>query len=89
MRFAETHDSEFTVSVSAGGKIEEVGISFEDFAFSLRSELPVQSGNGATVLLDTPVAFYAVPSVIVSGITYRWSDHEYGGCGADRTFAER
>ena len=73
VRFAETHDSEFTVSVSAGGKIEEVGISFEDFAFSLRSELPVQSGNGATVLLDTPVAFYAVPSVIVSGITYRWS----------------
>lgn len=70
--FAQDHSGEFEISVAAGDTTETVGFSFEDFAFAIRSDLPVQNGDSASVLLKTPVTFYALPAMSAEGITYRW-----------------
>lgn len=55
-----------------GGE-EAVSFTFSDFDFTLRSELPVLLGEEASVIKDSPVAFYAVPSVAAEGISYEWT----------------
>ena len=70
--FAETHADEFSVEITSGGKSDTLRFSFEEFAFFVRSNLPAQGGDTVSVLYGEPVTFYAVPSVLVSGITYVW-----------------
>lgn len=68
--FKESRDFDFFVS-GAGGS-ENVSVSFSEFDFSVRSNLPVQTGERAEVLIGVPVLFYAVPSVAAKEINYEW-----------------
>ncbi len=69
----EKRDLTFQIASRSSGKSEEVSITFADFDFSVRSNLPVQTGDSAEALIHVPVLFYAVPSVDASGVTYEWS----------------
>lgn len=70
--FAQDRAEEFTAQIAAGGGRDEIRFSFEEFAFTIRSDLPAQGGDQLAVLLGEPVTFYAVPSVVVGGISYVW-----------------
>lgn len=63
--------NDFSFSLLGEGE-EEVSVSFEEFDFSVRSDLPVQ-GAETSVLKDVPVTFYALPTVSAEGIGYVWS----------------
>lgn len=69
--FAQGHSSEFTAQITAGGGSAEVSFSFGSFAFTVSSTLPVQ-GGGTAMLAGNAVRFYALPSVIAEGVTFRW-----------------
>lgn len=72
--FAEGHDSAFRLAVSCGEEADEVLLSFLDFAFAVRSDLPVQ-GEDPAILVGVPTSFYAYPAAGMSsrGVEYRWS----------------
>lgn len=69
--FAENRGDEFSFAVLAGEGRAEVTVSFEEFAFDVRSTLPVQGGD-VVMLAGSPVTFFAVPSVIADGVTFEW-----------------
>lgn len=72
VEFKSEYRSEFSLSVLSGGGSAEVTFSFEEFAFDVRSTLPVQGGD-AVMLVDSPVTFFAVPSVMAEGVSFIWS----------------
>lgn len=69
LTFADDHLSEFEVAIRAGDAEDSVLISFREFAFTVRSTLPVQ-GEDTVMLVGSEVVFSAVPSVVSEGITY-------------------
>lgn len=72
-KFREGEKRDFVLALTTeSGAREEVQFSFTEFDFTVRSALPVQSGSEASVLLGTPVSFFAVPSAPSSGISYVW-----------------
>lgn len=70
VRFEEARD--FVLELKTENGSEQVSFRFADFDFSLRSDLPVQSSGEASVIVNSPVSFYAVPSVPAQGISYVW-----------------
>ena len=69
--FAENRRNEFTAVICAGDGRAEISFSFEEFAFDIRSTLPVQGGD--TVMLEnSPVTFFAVPSVLSENVRFEW-----------------
>ena len=62
---------EFEIELSCAEKRESVKISFEEFAFYIRSTLPVQSDDVA-VLENESVTFYAVAATVGADTAYRW-----------------
>ena len=84
--FSENRQDEFTVAVRAGEGSAEVTFSFEEFAFDVRSTLPVQGGD--TVMLEnSPVTFYAVASVAAEGVSFTWTVKD-GSIGAAEVVLE-
>ena len=84
--FSENRQDEFTVAVHAGAGSAEVTFSFEEFAFDVRSTLPVQGGD--TVMLEnSPVTFYAVASVAAEGVSFTWTVTD-GSIGAAEVVLE-
>lgn len=75
--FFSEERGDFTLTLLTEEGREEVTVTFEDFDFFLRSALPVQLSGEASILSDTPTAFYAVPSVQAEGITYRWTGDKH------------
>ena len=69
--FAENHSSGFVATIAAGGGKAEVSFTFGAFAFTVNSTLPVQGGD-VSMLTDSPVTFYAVPSVSAEGVSFEW-----------------
>ncbi len=67
----EREDFTFFVQNGAGDKREEGKVTFADFDFSIRPELPVQTDE-PSILIGEPVSFYAVPALPAEGVTYTW-----------------
>ncbi len=59
--------------ITVGGVTKRVEVVFSEFSFRIRSDIPdFDESEGATVLMGTPIAFYAAPDVVAAGISYRW-----------------
>ena len=71
VKFYDDVGGEFEITVNCAGKSETVRVSFEDFAFYLRSTLPVQ-GDDVAVLNGESVTFYAVPATVSVDTSYVW-----------------
>lgn len=69
--FAAGVPDELDLKLTAGGAEERVRVSFEEFAFTVRSTLPVQ-GTDIAMLEGEAVTFYAVPAVIAADTTFLW-----------------
>lgn len=72
VEFEENVPESVALKISLGTQSQDVNFTFADFGFSVRSNLPVQTGENATILVGKPVTFYAVPSIMAQGITYKW-----------------
>ncbi len=71
VKFYDDVGGEFDITVNCDGNTENVRVSFEDFAFYLRSTLPVQ-GDSIAVLNGESVTFYAVPATVSVDTVYKW-----------------
>lgn len=71
VKFYDDVGGEFEITVNCAGESETVKVSFEDFAFYLRSTLPVQ-GDDIAVLNGESVTFYAVPATVSVDTSYEW-----------------
>ncbi len=71
----EDAEEGFSAQITAGGKIIDVTFTFEDFAFSLRSDASITEKDGSlrtAVITGQETAFYAVSSVDSEDVAYRW-----------------
>ncbi len=64
-------DFSFFVQNGSGDRREEAEVTFADFDFTVRPDLPVQTAE-PSILVGEPVDFYAVPALPAEGVTYSW-----------------
>lgn len=70
---AEGAPSQLQVNVSSAGKLQRFNISIGEYSFSLRTDLPVQTGEKIAVITGAKVKFYAVSSAITDDVEYVWT----------------
>ncbi len=72
LTFKSSHGDKVNVTVQVGENVLTVEVSFLDFAFLVRSDLSAESEQ--TILLNTPVTFYAYPvqGMKAEGVSYKW-----------------
>lgn len=70
---AQGAPSQLEINISSAGREQKFNIAVGEFSYTLRSDLPVQTGENITVIAGSSVKFYAVSSVIADDVEYVWT----------------
>lgn len=72
-KVAEGAPASLEIGLSAGGKTQTFNISVGEFSYTLRTNLPVQTGSEVTVVAGATLKVYAVTSAVADDVEFVWT----------------
>lgn len=81
-KVAEGAPDSLAIGLSAGGKTQILNVSVGKFSYTLRTNLPVQTGENVTVVAGSELKVYAVTSAVADDVEFVWT---LSGGGALKT----